>query len=170
MYVKNQKSLLNYKNEKIKDELNMTETEELFSWEGDACRDMVTYRFIELSVAALATAFEQDVSLRDKYDLWLAEKGVETKPIVLYTFDLEDEGCVNIFAMPQENHFFIQFQASSFETSVSIVYDIDMMDIRVARIVMFSGKALYAVSWAEALHAVWDDELMALMRSKGDDA
>ncbi|MGN1078604.1 MAG: hypothetical protein ACI4TE_00350 [Alphaproteobacteria bacterium] len=148
----------------------MTETEELFSWEGDVCRDMVIYRFIELSIAALATAFERDTELRDKYALWLSRKNDETKPIVLYTFEVERGDSVNIFAMPQENQFFIQFQSSSFETSVSIVYDIDLMDIRAARVVMFSGKALYAVSWAEALHAAWDDELLALMRSKGDDA
>lgn len=148
----------------------MTGTEELFSWEGDICRDMVTYRFIELSIAALATAFEQDAELRDKYALWLSQKNDETKPIILYAFELEQEDSVNIFAMPQENQFFIQFRSSSFETSVSIVYDMDLMDIRAARVVMFSGKALYAVSWAEALHAAWDDELLALMRSKGDDA
>lgn len=148
----------------------MTGTEELFSWEGDVCRDMVTYRFIELSIAALATAFEQDAEPRDKYVLWLSQKNDETKPIILYAFELEQEDSVNIFAMPQENQFFIQFRSSSFETSVSIVYDMDLMDIRAARVVMFSGKALYAVSWAEALHAAWDDELLALMRSKGDDA
>ncbi len=131
----------------------MTETEELFSWEGDVCRDMVTYRFIELSIAALATAFERDTELRDKYALWLSRKNDETKPIILYTFEPDQDDSVNIFAMPQENQFFIQFQSPSFETSLSIVYDIDLMDIRAARVVMFSGKALYAVSWAEALHA-----------------
>ena len=147
----------------------MTETEELFSWEGDVCRDMVTYRFIELSIAALATAFERDTELRDKYALWLSRKNDETKPIILYTFEPDQDDSVNIFAMPQENQFFIQFQSPSFETSLSIVYDIDLMDIRAARVVMFSGKALYAVSSAEALHATSDDELLALMRSKGDD-
>ena len=148
----------------------MLENEELFSWEGDAVRDMVTYRFIELSIAALATAFEQDVELRDKYNLWQSQKNEEKKPIVLYTFEMEREDTVDIFAMPQENQFLIRFHSSSFETSVSIIYDIDMMDIQAARVVMFSGKPLYAVSWAEALHAVWDDALLALMRSKGDDA
>lgn len=84
----------------------MTETEELFSWEGDVCRDMVTYRFIELSIAALATAFERDTELRDKYALWLSRKNDETKPIILYTFEPDQDDSVNIFAMPQENQFF----------------------------------------------------------------
>lgn len=148
----------------------MSDTEEFFSWEGDAYRDMATYRFIDLSVAALEMAFEQEPDLYDKYHFWLSERHPETKPIILYTFDLEHDDHVCIFAMPQEDHFLIHFQTSSFETSISIVYDKDVMDIRAARVVMFAGKALYAVSWAEALHKVWDDELLALMRSKGDDA
>lgn len=170
MCIKKQKSLLNYKNEKIKDELNMTDAEENFSWEGDPFRDMVTYRFIELAITALEMAFQQDADLHDKYQLWLSQKKDEFKPIILYTFELEFEDFVYIFAMPQENHFFVQFHSQPFETSVSIVYDIDLMDIRAARIVIFSGKALYAVSWAEALLAGWNEDLLKLMRSKGDDA
>ena len=162
--------MLNYKNEKIKDGLNMTENEDVFSWEGDACRDMVTYRFIELSGTALAVAFEQDPELHKKYALWLSQKEIGTKPVILYTFELEHDDEVSVFAMPRENHFLVRFHTSLFETLVSIVYDMELMNIRAARIVMFTGKALYAVSWAEALHDIWGDEFMALMRSKGDDA
>lgn len=147
----------------------MTENENQTSWEGDIYRDMVTYRFIELSISAIATAFEQEKDLFEKYALWLSEKKAdpEAKPIILYSFSPEEESDVSIFAMPNENEFFIRFKASAFECSVSASYDIDRMDVRAARIVMFSGDMLYAVSWAEALHATWDDMLVSLLQQEG---
>lgn len=147
----------------------MTENENQASWEGDIYKDMVTYRFIELSISAIATAFEQEEELYEKYASWLSEKKAdpESKPIILYGFSPEEGSEVNIFAMPNENEFFIRFEAPSFECSVSASYDIAQMDVRAARIVMFSGDMLYAVSWAEALHATWDDMLVSMLQQEG---
>lgn len=148
----------------------MTKNEHQATWEGDIYKDTVTYRFIELASFAIEMALHQDEELEEKYKLWLAgiidkeNQEEESKPIIWYDYALENEAEAQIFAMPNEGEFFISFKTKEFETSISMSYDIKHMDVQVARVVGFAGDMLYAISWAEAQRAQWDDLLVSLMQ------
>lgn len=153
----------------------MTEKTKHVSWEGEIYRDMVTYRFIELSISALEMAFEEETGLTQNYAQWLdgaLKQAKETpenppKPIILYEYSPEPESEIQIFAVPNEAEFFVRFKTEKFEVSVSMSYDSARMDIQAARIVMFTGDMPYAISWAEALRALLDDMLVSHIQEEG---
>lgn len=151
----------------------MEETEKQAAWEGEFYHDMVTYRFIELSATALEAAFENDEKLADKYANWLngidesAEE--EPKPVKLYEFEPDEESTVNVYAVPNQGEFFVLFKTEGFETSVSLFYDAERMDIGVARIVKFAGDMSAALAWAEAFRAMLDDMLVAPMQGNEEE-
>lgn len=153
----------------------MTENVKQASWEGEFYRDMVTYRFIELSISALETAFEDDPDLTRNYAQWLDQTlkqaaetpDVSPKPIILYEFVPEPESEIQIFALPNEGEFFVRFKSEKFEVSVSMSYNAARMDVQAARIVMFTGDMTHALAWAEAMRATLDDMLVARVGQEG---
>ena len=153
----------------------MEETEKQAAWEGEFYRDMVTYRFIDLSASALEAAFENDDGLADKYADWLngldekAESEEEPKPVMLSEFEPDDGSDVRVYAVPNQGEFFVLFKTEDFETSVSLSYDAERMDIGVARIAKFAGDTSAALAWAEAFKAMLDDMLVSQMQGGEED-
>lgn len=161
----------------------MEDTEKHAAWAGEFNKDTVTYRFIELSMTALEAAFESDEGLFDKYAEWMntvlqddnpEEKQEEKQeeapsPVMLYEFTSEDESTVRVYAIPKPKEFFVLFRRADFETSVSLLYDTERMDIDVARIVKFSGNTSTALAWAEAFKAMLDDMLVGQMQGNEEE-
>ncbi len=148
-----QVNALKYMEIKMSDEL----TPHAGEWEGDIFRDMVTFRFIELSMSVLELIFndseENMVALKEEYLEWIEKEAVTDvqadKTVEICEFTPMNETSIKLVALNRKYEFFTSFKTPVFETSILFSYDFERMDVVGARVVSFKGDMNIAINWAE---------------------
>jgi len=136
------------------------------SWKTDTKRDMLTYRFIELSASLIENVLIDDENDMRKYNKWLtfisgnnpeAIKVKEPQPALLSEINPTKDASIKLIALPSDSNFAVEYKTPVFSMTVSIIYNFDNYDINAASIIAFDGDMVMAVSWAEDLLSKLDE-------------
>lgn len=121
----------------------------------DALRDLMSYRFIELSMIFLEISFEKNADLME-----LIKQTQTLEELFLSEAEMEN-GLLRLSYLPKEGCFICRFEAASFKTQVLFQYDFETADIGMAVISSFEGEESTALSWAKELLERMEDILYA---------
>jgi len=136
------------------------------SWKTDTKRDMLTYRFIELSASLIENILVDDENDMRKYKEWLtlisgknpdAIKMNNPQPALLSEINPTKDSSVKLVAAPSDSNFAVEYKTPVFSATVSVIYDFDRYDINVATVLAFEGDMVLAVSWAEDFMSKLDE-------------
>lgn len=136
------------------------------SWKTDTKRDMLTYRFIELSASLIENILVDDENDMRKYKEWLtfisgnnseAIKMNDPQPALLSEVNPTKDSSVKLIALPNDSNFVIECKTPVFSATVSVIYDFDRYDINAATILAFDGDMVMSISWAEDFMSKLDE-------------
>lgn len=136
------------------------------SWQTDTKRDMLTYRFIELSASLIESVLVDNEADMKKYTDWLSMlngnnpnglKINDKKPSLLSEINPTKDSSIKIIALPSDSNFIIEYKTPIFSIQVSMIYDFDRYDISVASILNFEGEMVMAISYSEEIMSKIDE-------------
>lgn len=143
----------------------MKQEAEILEWEGNAVKDTVTYRYIELALSVIELAVEENQGLLTTYQTWIDKQkssSDDLKSAIFSEFTPEENTKITIFSLPTEKEFLAKFETPAFNVAASFSYNFDKRDLIAARLIHFKGDYNLAVAWAEDILMRIDDAFAKL--------